>query len=84
MEKSEVGKLASETTREEFGDELARHIHLTSDEIDSLFPSQSDREELGTLVGVVLSAAEENERKAKLIANIGKVAGAVTKLLGRV
>jgi hypothetical protein len=84
MEKDKIGMLASNATREEFSDELARHIRLTKEEIDALFPSQSDREELATLVGVVLSAADENERKARLIGNIGKVAGAVTKLLDRV
>ena len=81
MKKSEIGKAASALTREQFSDEISSFTQLTKQQIDALFPTQTDREELGTLVDVVLNAADENERKAKLVGNITKVAGAVVKLL---
>jgi hypothetical protein len=81
MEKSEIGKAASALTREEFGEEVSSFTQLTKAQIDFLFPTDADREELAMLIDVVLNAANENEKRARLIGSINKIAGAVVKLL---
>ena len=81
MKKSRVGKAASELTKAQFSQELSSHITLTRAEIDALFPYKSDREELARLIDIVLNTADENQKRAKLISNITKVAGAVVRLV---
>lgn len=81
MKKTKLGQAASKMTKAQFGAELSSHLRLTKAEIDALFPEENDREELSKLVSEVLQAANENEKKAKLIGNIDAVAGAVVKLL---
>ena len=83
MKKSEIGVEASKLTRAQFSEELSSHVTLSGDQLTDLFPEQTDREELAALIDIVLNAADENERKAKLIGNISKVAGAVVKVLGK-
>jgi len=83
MKKSDIGKAADELTKKEFAEEMSSFIQLTKDQIDDLFPAKTDREELATLINIVLNAANENEKRARLITNINKVAGAVIKLLTR-
>jgi len=79
--KSAVGQLASKKTKIEFADELSSYTQLTKEEIKNLFPKKSDREELLALLEIVNSAADENEKKAKVAEKIGKVSGAVLKLV---
>lgn len=81
MKKSKIGKAASELTRARFADELSSYTTLSKGEITALFPTQRDREELSELIDIVLNAADDNERRAKLINGIEKVAGAVTTLV---
>jgi hypothetical protein len=83
MKKSAIGKAASELTKKKFSEEISSHLTLNVDQINALFPKKADREELATLTDIVLNAANENQRKAKLIGNITKVAGAVVKILGK-
>lgn len=84
MKKTDIGKAASELTKEQFGEEVSSHIGLTKDETDRLFPKESDREELATLLDIVFNSADENEKRARLTDNISKVAGAALKLLGKI
>lgn len=79
--KSTVGQLASKKTKSEFSDELSSYTQLTKKEIGVLFPKKSDREELLILLEIVDSASDENEKKAKIAEKIGKVSGAVIKLV---
>jgi hypothetical protein len=79
--KSAIGQLASKKTKSEFADELSSYTQLTKEEISALFPKKSDREELLALVEIVNSATDENEKKAKIAEKIGKVSGAVVKLV---
>lgn len=78
--KSKVGEIASARTKEEFGDKLSSYTSLTSEEVEDLFPEQSDREELLELIKIVNSSADENIKKAKLVKNIGSVSSAVLKI----
>jgi hypothetical protein len=78
--KSQVGKLASAATKEEFGDQLSSYTSLTSEEIESLFPEKSDRDELVELLKIVSSSADENAKKAELTEKISKIGGAVIKI----
>jgi hypothetical protein len=75
--KSEVGKLASTKTKKEFGAELSRLTSLTEKEAKELFPKKSDREELVELLKIVNSASDDNQKKAKIVAPIGPMIGAV-------
>lgn len=78
--KSIVGKLASKATKAEFASELSSYTSLTQKEIETLFPKKGDREELLELIKIVESSSKENEIKAELVKNIGKVSGAVLKI----
>ena len=82
--KSKIGKKASKKTRQQFAGEIARRTSFTEQELKTLFPKQTDRDELDELLKIVKSATDENKRKARLIKNIDKVAGAVLKVAGKV
>lgn len=84
MKKTDIGRAASELTKEQFGEEISTHVGLTKDEIDRLFQQESDRKELATLLDIVINSADENEQRARLIDNISKVAGTVLRLLGKI
>ena len=75
--RSAIGALASAKTRREFADKLSSFTSLTAEEIQTLFPKKSDREELMELMKIVNSDARDKEKKAELAEKIGKVSGAV-------
>lgn len=52
-------------------------------EIKELFPKKADKKELIELMSIVKGSANINERKGKLIKNIGKLAGTVISVLDR-
>ena len=81
MKKSDIGNAASELTRSQFAQELSRFLRLSTSEIDALFPTEADREELARLTNIVLNAGTVNRQRAALIDAIPDVAGAVLKLL---
>ncbi len=80
MAKSIIGGIASAKTKKEFGEKLSSHTTLRANELESLFPKKSDRDEIVELLKVVNSATSENNKKAKLVKNIGKYSGAVVKI----
>lgn len=82
--KSKIGKIASSKTKAEFAEQLSSYTTLTADEIKLLFPKSSDRKELIELIQIVHSDTETKEKQAKLVANIGKVSGAVIKLAKKI
>lgn len=77
---SPIGEITESETKEEFADALAKHTTLTAAEVQNLFPTKADREELLELLKIVGAAASDNEKKARLIGRIGDVAGAVVKI----
>ncbi|NLX26399.1 MAG: hypothetical protein GXY61_10645 [Lentisphaerae bacterium] len=79
--KSDIGKLASAKTKVQFADELSSYTTLTADQIKELFPTKSDLDELMELITIVNSDADEKTKQAQLAENIGKVGGAVIKLV---
>jgi hypothetical protein len=78
--KSKVGHMASKKTKKQFSDELSSFTKLTAEEIQQLFPKKSDRDELLTLLEIIYSASDENEKKAEIAEKIGKIGGVVIKL----
>ena len=80
---SDIGKMASARTKKQFADELSRHTTLTAKEIESLFPRKSDRDAMLTLVRIVQSNADDNEKKAKIVEQAGAVSGAILKVVSR-
>ena len=81
---SPIGEIADAETKQEFADALAKHTSLTAQEVQDLFPKMADQEELLELLKIVGGAAADNEKKARLIARIGDVAGAVIKITKKV
>ena len=81
---SPIGEIADAETRQEFANALAKHTSLTAKEVGDLFPKKADQEELLALLEIVSSSANDNEKKARLIENIGDVAGAVIKITKKV
>ncbi len=78
--RSPIGAIASAETTAEFAEQLSSYSNFTAAEVKALFPKKADKEELLTLLKIVKNATDENDRKAKLIANIDKVASAVGKI----
>lgn len=52
-------------------------------EIKKLFPKKVDKKKLIELMSIVKSSASINERRSKLIKNIGKLAGTVISVLNK-
>jgi len=77
---SPIGEIAQTETKREFADALAKHTTLTAQEVQDLFPTKADREELLELLKIVGAATTDNEKKARLINRIGDVAGVVIKI----
>ncbi len=78
-----LGTKAMEMTNTSLGEELSSHTQWTKEEIKELFPTKSDKEELGKLIKIVAAATDANKKKRKLIANIASIAGAVIKVAGK-
>lgn len=73
-------KTGQRKTKVEFADKLSSYTTLTAAEIETLFPTKSDRDELMELVKIVHSDADEKTKQAQLAENIGKISGAVLKI----
>ncbi len=81
MKQTDIAKAASSLTQSQFSEELSSFLKLTKEEIDQWFPNELDRAELASLVDIVVNAADDNQRKARLIQNIDKLAAVTVKLL---
>jgi hypothetical protein len=81
MRKSAIGKAASELTKEQFSEEISKHCRLTSHEVSMLFPTKRDREELATMIDIVVNATDDNDRAKRLVDNATSVSGALVKVL---
>ncbi|CAD6882044.1 hypothetical protein [Methylomonas albis] len=75
-----ISKIAQNKTSEEFADALSSYSNLTSDQLAKLFPEQSDKDEIIALLKIVNSAADDNTKKAELVAKISDIGGAVIKV----
>ena len=82
--KSAVGRVASEKTRAQFADELASLTTFSEEELANLFPTETDRKELKSLLDAVNAATDDNVRKQRIIDNIQQFSGAVVKLTQKI
>lgn len=80
---SPIGALAQTETKKEFAEELAKLTSLNAREVQELFPTKADQDELLELLKIVHDSADDNERKARLVAKAGDIAGAVIKVTKR-
>jgi len=76
-ELSDIGEAAKAATDKEFADALAKYTKLDATEAQKLFPTKQDQKEITDLLKIVGEAADDNERKAKIIARVSDVAGAL-------
>lgn len=83
-QQSDIGAAASEKTSAEFAQQLAQLTSFTPEQLKALFPKKADADELKKLIELVKNATDDNDREAKLIANIQTVASTVTKLVTKV
>lgn len=84
VKQSTIGQRASKKTKKDFADELSSNTIFTAKEVEEFFPKKTDREELVTLIKIVNSNSNEKEKKAELVAQIGKVSGAVMRVVKKV
>ena len=77
---SDIGETAKDATDKEFADALAKYTKRDPDEAKTLFPTKQDQKELVSLIKIVGDATDDNERKAKLIARVGDVAGVLVTI----
>lgn len=78
--KSDIGNDASEKTKKIFADELSSLTILTSKEIQSLFPEETDRAELEAFMKIISADSEDKVKQQKLVDSIGKISGAILKI----
>jgi len=79
-QKSRTGQLTSDRIGARFEALIARHTRLEATAARALFPTEADQEELVELLAIVDGATDENVARARLVENIGNVAGAVVKI----
>jgi CRISPR/Cas system-associated protein Cas5 (RAMP superfamily) len=74
-------KESARLTNEKLASQISKLKQFTTDDIDSLFPQQVDKENLQKLLDIMNEATDENEKIIKLKMNIEKLAGTAVKLI---
>jgi len=72
---------AEAETDAELASRISSLTRMTDAEIKELFPEKADKKKLVELMSIVKSSADMNEKKSKLIGNIGKFADTVITVL---
>lgn len=75
---------AEKQTNEKFKDQIAALTKLSPEDIDKLAPTANDKDQLLKLMQIVRSTANDNDKKAAILANIEAFAGIVLTIAGKV
>lgn len=71
---------AENMTNEQLSNQLSSIIHVDKKKLETLFPSQIDKQKLYSLIKIVRSAADDNKKKQEILSNIGDYAGMILNL----
>ena len=75
---------AEKMTNEQLKDKIASLTKLTAEDLQKIAPTVADKNALLKLMQVVRSAADDNDKKAQILANIELYAGIILKIAGKV
>lgn len=74
---------AEQKTNDQLKDKIAALTKLTPEDLQKIAPTVADKNALLKLMDIVRSAAEENDKKAAILANIEAFAGIVLNIAGK-
>lgn len=74
---------AEKQTNDQLKDKIAALTKLTPEDLQKIAPTVADKNALLKLMDIVRSAAEENDKKAAILANIEAFAGIVLNIAGK-
>lgn len=75
---------AEKQTNEQLKDKIATLTKLTDADLQKIAPTIADKNALLKLMEVVRSTANDNDKKAKILANIEMYAGILLNIAGKV
>jgi uncharacterized protein YbgA (DUF1722 family) len=75
---------ADKLTNEQLKDKIAALTKLTAEDLQKIAPTVADKNVLLKLMGVVRSTANDNDKKAQILANIEMYAGIILNIAGKV
>ena len=75
---------AEKKTNEQLKDKIAALTKLTAEDLQKIAPTVADKNALLKLMEIVRSAANDNDKKAQILANIEMYAGIILKIAGKV
>ena len=74
---------AEQKTNDQLKDKIAALTKLTPEDLQKIAPTVADKNGLLKLMDIVRSAANENDKKAAILANIEAFAGVVLNIAGK-
>lgn len=75
---------ADKLTNEQLKDKIAALTKLTAEDLQKIAPTVADKNVLLKLMGIVRSSANDNDKKAQILANIEMYAGIILNIAGKV
>lgn len=75
---------AEAETDAELTSKISNLVRMTDAEIKELFPKKVDKKKLIELMSIVKSSTSINNKKRRLLRNIGKLAGTVISVLNKI
>ena len=75
---------AEKKTNEQLKDKITALTKLTAEDLQKIAPTVDDKNKLLSLMQIVRSAADDNDKKAQILANIEMYAGIILNIAGKV
>lgn len=74
---------ADKMTNDQLKDKIAALTKLTAEDLEKIAPTVDDKNKLLGLMQIVRSAADDNDKKAQILANIEQYAGIILNIAGK-
>ena len=81
---SQIAATAAKETDRQLAGEISSLTTMTDSEINELFPTHRDKQQLAKLMEIVNTAGSQNLKIKRIVDNIEDVADAVLKIVGKV
>lgn len=75
---------AEKMTNDQLKDKIAAITRLTAEDLQKIAPTVEDKNKLLGLIQIVRSTADDNDKKAQILANIEQYAGIILSIAGKV
>jgi hypothetical protein len=74
---------ADKMTNDQLKDKIAAVTKLTAEDLEKIAPTVDDKNKLLSLMQIVRSTADDNDKKAQILANIEQYAGIILNIAGK-